>query len=373
MLTTEEAGVADSLTTALFPSTYAPSSGVVTGLDQNGFSGSNSNSNNSTSNNNGLSMTFDNGTSNDYAFLLDSHQQDHHKRPREFSEEEIQAQYLDQVEEYQWSQTMAIRTVLQQQHQPHQIRHEQQQEQQSFPYGQHQQMQRFDLGAHSQRSPLQQQPHQQQSLHQSQTQTTQPLHSPLRQYQDQQSYQPQKQQQPYRNQPSGVLDAPQLGSQQGSQLRQQSLGSQQESYQQLSLPQGQQQPQQQLPGYQSQYPLRSPPVDPHPTQQPQRSLSAGMLIVPRGGPDHVTAPATSQQRPAVDSSQFHLSRHQEATTQQQQHGQSPLYSNPPASNVAPLPSIIDTPLAFPSPNIPSFPYFPPAMLVSYGQIHAYNY
>ncbi|KAG0071649.1 hypothetical protein BGZ89_009926 [Linnemannia elongata] len=40
MLTTEEAGVADSLASSLFPTSYtSSSSGVVTGLNQNGFSG----------------------------------------------------------------------------------------------------------------------------------------------------------------------------------------------------------------------------------------------------------------------------------------------------------------------------------------------
>ncbi|KAF9088003.1 hypothetical protein BGX23_007714 [Mortierella sp. AD031] len=104
MLTTEEAGVADSLTSALFPISYASSPGVVAGLGQNGVSGSNNNNN---AGNNGLPLTFDSTSSNDYSFLLDSPQQEPqlHKRPREFSEEEIQAQYLDQVEEYQWSQT----------------------------------------------------------------------------------------------------------------------------------------------------------------------------------------------------------------------------------------------------------------------------
>ncbi|KAF9141580.1 hypothetical protein BGX30_004543 [Mortierella sp. GBA39] len=376
MLTTEEAGTADSLATSLFPTSYASSSsGGVTGLTHNGFSGSNSNSDN---NNNGLPMTFDSAASSDYSFLLDAHQQDHqlHKRAREFSEEEIQAQYLDQVEEYQWSQTMALRSVLQQQHQ-HQHQHPSQQQQQQQPqpqqfrqeqhpfhYGQ-QQVQRLDLGAHTQRSPLQQQhqqqQQQQQGLHQSQTQAIQPLTSPLRHYQNQQSYP--SQQQPYRDQPSGLLNAPQLGSQQGSQLRPQSLGSQQEPYQQLPQPQGQQQAHQQLPGYQSQY--RSPPIEPHPTQQSQRSLSAGMLAVPKGVPDHVTG----SQRPVVDSSQFHLPRHQEATQQQQlqqqqqeQRGQPLSYPDTPISNLPPQSASIDTPLLRPSPNIPSFPYFPPAML-----------
>jgi hypothetical protein len=372
MLTTEEASVTDSLTTALFPTAYAPSSsGGVSGLNQNGFPGSNNSSNNG----NGLQMTFDSSAGSEYAFLMDSHQQEHqlHKRTREFSEEEIQAQYLDQVEEYQWSQTMALRSVVQQQHQNQPQQQQQQQpqqfrqEQQPFQYGQ-QQPQRVDLGAHSQRSPLQQQPqqHQQQVLHQPQSQATQSLSSPLRHYQNQQSYQ--SQQQPYRDQHSGVLDAPQLGSQQGSQLRQQSLGTQQEPYQQLSQPQGQQQ---QLSGYQSQYPLRSPPIDLHPTQQPQRSLSAGMLAMPRGGADHITASTASSQRPVFDSSQFHLSRHQEAPQpqllhQQEQRSQPLPYPDTPISSLPPLSASIDTPLARPSPNIPSFPYFPPAMLVSYS-------
>ncbi|KAF8945291.1 hypothetical protein BGZ47_002923 [Haplosporangium gracile] len=367
MLATKEAGVADSLTTSLFPTSYASSSsGGVTGLNQNGFTGSNNNSNN---NNSGLPMNFDSATGSGYAFLLNSHQQDHqlHKRAREFSEEEIQAQYLDQVEEYQWSQTMALRSVLHQQHQhlqpqPQQFR----QEQQPIQYGQHQ-VQRLDLGAHSQRSPLQHQQQQQQALHQSQTQAIQSLSSPLRHYQNQLSYQ--SQQQPYRDQPSALLGAPQLGSQQGSQLRQQSFGSQQESYQQLPQPQGQdqQQPQQQLTGYQAQYPLLSPPIDSHPTQQPQRSLSADMLAVPRGVLDHVTVSSTSSQRPVVDSSQFHLSRHQDVTQQQllqqqEQRGQPLPYPDTPISSLPPLSANIDTPLARPSPNIPSFPYFPPAML-----------
>lgn len=355
MLTTEEAGVTDSLTTALFPTTYAPSSsGGVSGLNQNGFPGSNHNS----SNNNGLQMTFDSSAGNDYSFLMDSHQQEHqlHKRTREYSEEEIQAQYLDQVEEYQWSQSMALKSVLQQQQQQ-QFR----QEQHTFQYGQ----QRLDLGARSQRSPLQQQQHQQQALHQPQSQAIQSLSSPLRHYQSQQSYQ--SQQQPYRDQPTGLLDAPQLSSQQGSQLRQQSLGSQQEPFQQLPQPQGQQ-----LPGHQPQYPLRSPPIDPHPTQQPQRSLSTGVLAMPRGGADHITAPTTSSQRPVVDSSQFHLSRHQEATQpqllQQQEQQSQPLpYPDTPFSSLPPLSASIDTSFVRPSPNIPSFPYFPPAMLVSYSQ------
>ncbi|KAF9339790.1 hypothetical protein BGZ91_004688 [Linnemannia elongata] len=376
MLTTEEAGVADSLASSLFPTSYtSSSSGVVTGLNQNSFSGSNSNSNN----NNGLPLTFESAANSDYAFLLDSHQQDHqlHKRAREFSEEEIQTQYLDQVEEYQWSQTMALRSVLQQQHQhQHQPQQQQQQqpqqfrqEQQPFQYGQ-QQVQRLDLGAHTQRSHLQQeQQQQQQGLHQSQTQAIQSLNSPLRHYQNQQSYP--SQQQPYRDPSSELLDAPQLGSQQGSPLRPQSLGSQQEPYQQLPQPQGQQQQQiqQQLPGYQSQYPLRSPPIEPHSMQLPQRSLSAGMLAVPRGVSDRVTAPTTSSQRPVVDSSQFHLSRHQEATQQlqlqqqqQEQRGQPLSYPDTPISSLPPLSASIDTPLDRPSPSIPSFPYFPPAML-----------
>ncbi|KAK3834197.1 MAG: hypothetical protein JOS17DRAFT_773108 [Linnemannia elongata] len=382
MLTTEEAGVADSLATSLFPTSYASSSsGGVTGLNQNGFSGSSSYSN-SNNHNNGLPMTFDSTAGSDYAFLLDAHQHDHqlHKRAREFSEEEIQAQYLDQVEEYQWSQTMALRSVLQQHQHQHQHQTQQQQQQQpqqfrqehqAFQLGQ-QQIQRVDLGAHTQRSPLQQQHQQQQQQqgpHQSQTQAIQSLTSPLRHYQNQQSYP--SQQQPYRDQSSGLLDAPQLGSQHGSLLRPQSLGSQQEPYQQLPQPQGQQQQhaQQQLQGYQSQYPLRSPPIESHLTQQPQRSLSAGMLTVPRGVPDHVTAPTTSSQRPVVDSSQFHLSRHQEGTQQQQlqqqqqeQRGQPFSYPDTPVSSLPPLSASIDSPLVRPSPNIPSFPYFPPAML-----------
>src|SRR5690348_12424331 len=133
MLTTGDARVADSLASSRFPTSYtSSSSGVVTGLNQNGFSGSNSNSNN---NNNGLPLTFESAANSDYAFLLDSNQQDHqlHKRAREFSEEEIQTQYLDQVEEYQWSQTMALRSILQQQHQhQHQPQQQQQQQPQQF-------------------------------------------------------------------------------------------------------------------------------------------------------------------------------------------------------------------------------------------------
>ncbi|KAF9575478.1 hypothetical protein BGW38_008212, partial [Lunasporangiospora selenospora] len=89
------------------------------------------------------------GTS-DYSFLFDHSQvsanaqdpnqiQAHHgqerKRAREWSAEETQGQYLDQVEEFQWTQTMAIRSLLLQQQQ------QQQQKQLLFHYQQQQQHQ----------------------------------------------------------------------------------------------------------------------------------------------------------------------------------------------------------------------------------------
>ncbi|KAF9185631.1 hypothetical protein BGZ51_002516 [Haplosporangium sp. Z 767] len=79
------------------------------------------------------------------------------KRSREWTTEETQAQYLDQIEEYQWNQTMAVRTLLQQQ-QLQQQQHEQQLQLQ-FEL----QLQQLETRAHPQQYPTQQQQsHQQQ-------------------------------------------------------------------------------------------------------------------------------------------------------------------------------------------------------------------
>ncbi|KAF9947685.1 hypothetical protein BGZ72_010359, partial [Mortierella alpina] len=144
-MSAEDAAIAASMSAVLFPPTYTtfrPStSSAITELT--GASGMDNS--NSAGLDNVIGMPASDSTpillngdgSNAYALLFDEQHsnplaQFRSKRTREWSTEETQAQYLDQVEEFQWSQTMAIRNMLQQQQQlqQQQLQEQQQQEQQ---------------------------------------------------------------------------------------------------------------------------------------------------------------------------------------------------------------------------------------------------
>ncbi|KAG0034643.1 hypothetical protein BGZ82_005659 [Podila clonocystis] len=114
-----EDSINNSISHAIFNGSYAyPSSTGLDPLEGPVLQGNGSNSNSAINPND--------SSNNEYSFLLDQPQaqtqpQARQKRGREWSAEEIQGHYLDEVEEYQWSQTMAIRALLQQQTQQEQL------------------------------------------------------------------------------------------------------------------------------------------------------------------------------------------------------------------------------------------------------------
>ncbi|KAG0331676.1 hypothetical protein BG000_010698 [Podila horticola] len=114
-----EDSINNSISNVIFRGSYAyPSSTGLDPLEEPVMQGNGSNSNNTINPND--------NSNNEYSFLLDQTQaqtqpQARQKRGREWSAEEIQGHYLDEVEEYQWNQTMAIRALLQQQTQQEQL------------------------------------------------------------------------------------------------------------------------------------------------------------------------------------------------------------------------------------------------------------
>ncbi|KAG0022797.1 hypothetical protein BGZ81_008375 [Podila clonocystis] len=114
-----EDSINNSISHAIFNGSYAyPSSAGLDPFEGPVLQGNGSNSNSAINPND--------SSNNEYSFLLDQPQtqiqpQSRQKRGREWSAEEIQGHYLDEVEEYQWSQTMAIRALLQQQTQQEQL------------------------------------------------------------------------------------------------------------------------------------------------------------------------------------------------------------------------------------------------------------
>ncbi|KAF8927384.1 hypothetical protein BGZ58_010423 [Dissophora ornata] len=359
MLSAEDAAIASSLSSNLFQNNYSPS--LAAEID-----GHHSNAGHQgiiPSSNAGIAI----GGSSEYALLFDS-SNNRGKRTREWTAEETQSQYLDQVEEYQWSQTMAIRSMLQQQQE------QQQQQQLQLQLQLEQHLHQLGAQAHPQQYPFQDQPLQSSSYPLQQNHGQQQQHIMNNQGTQQQQCRQQQQQQVPRHERSSQMNATQfvtpINHQPNSQDRQRQLHSHRQIVQQ---PQQQLQ-QQQQPMYQSS--SISPSV---PSQQQLQEPIREPIYAPREYSDHVPNAAPDSPQPIFDASwgpdfpiQLHGSQHerqqqhvrqdglpQQQSIQQQQQYQRAQPQHAPALNLSPVGSTAS--VVKPTPSIPSFPYFPPAI------------